>query len=197
MAGRRTRFQSAPDHSEQRKPGRPRHRHAAPTNGATPRGLRPSGPSDGRDRRPRLSQHRDPRDWLGRPRVPLLLVQVGLVTSRPTRRAQRDPEPPQFKTPSLHHHLRQQTDSTRQPAVRNQRIDPGASRRRGGGGGGGEGARAQRSRWCRPWIGFADPRSCSASCSQVPTMRSHRLVRCRFGFSEHGFCLFALCSCEM
>jgi len=142
LAGRRTRFQSAPDHSEQRKPGRPRHRHAAPTNGATPRGLRPSGPSDGRDRRPRLSQHRDPRDWLGRPRVPLLLVQVGLVTSRPTRRAQRDPEPPQFKTPSLHHHLRQQTDSTRQPAVRNQRIDPGASRRRGGGGGGGGRARA-------------------------------------------------------
>jgi hypothetical protein len=97
-----------------------------PTNGATPHGPRPTGPSDGCDGRPRLSQHKEPRDWLGRPRVPLLLVQVGLVTSKPTRRAQRDPEPPEFKTrPRL-----RQTDSTRQQAVRNQGSIQKARRKR-------------------------------------------------------------------
>jgi hypothetical protein len=38
-----------------------------------------------------------------------------------------------------------------------------ARRRRGGA------CAASRWRWCRPWIGFVDPRSCSASCLQVPT----------------------------
>jgi hypothetical protein len=62
----------------------------------------------------------------GSPRVPLLLVQVGLVTSKPTRRAQRDPEPPEFKTrPRL-----RQTDSTRQQAVRNQGSIQKARRKR-------------------------------------------------------------------
>lgn len=158
------------------------------TNGATPRGPRPFRPSDGRDGRPRTAQHREPRDWLGRPRVVLLLVQIRLVTYRPTRRAQRDLEAPGFKSrpsvsvsPSdrrrLSHPTRQTSASSSKP-----RIDPGASGRLG--------ARAASRCWCRcrPWIGLADPRSCSASCSQVPTMRPRRLVR----FCFHEFFLLVL-----
>jgi hypothetical protein len=110
------------------------------------------------------------------------------VTSKPTRRAQRDPEPPEFKTrPRL-----RQTDSTRQQAVRNQgsvqELPEGEEEE-------GEGrARAQRSSGAGVGHG-------SGSRIRVPARRPARRYHARAIRFLLSICLFVLLlytlRCEM